>query len=74
MVVDAADLHLDFSKHRVNAETLRLLVAVARRASLEERRDAMFEGKRINTTENRSVLHVALRMPAGTTLMVMVMT
>jgi glucose-6-phosphate isomerase len=70
MVVDAADLHLDFSKHRVNAETLRLLVAVARRASLEERRDAMFEGKRINTTENRSVLHVALRMPAGTTLMV----
>jgi glucose-6-phosphate isomerase len=70
MVVHAGDLVLDYSKHRVNAETLRLLAAVARRAGVEERRDAMFSGRHINATEDRAVLHVALRMPQGTPLVV----
>jgi glucose-6-phosphate isomerase len=68
MAVTAADLRLDYSKHRVTGETLRLLTAVAHRAGVEERRDAMFAGRRINTTEDRAVLHVALRMPRGTRL------
>ena len=67
---DAADLTLDYSKHRVTDETLRLLLDVARAARVEERRDAMFSGEHINTTEGRAVLHVALRMPPGTTLVV----
>jgi len=70
MVLDAGDLHLDYSKHRATAETVRLLVAVARRAGVAERRDAMFAGRRINTTEDRAVLHVALRMPVEETLVV----
>ena len=68
MTVEAGDLYLDYSKHRVTDETVARLVAVARRAGLEERRDAMFAGRHINTTEDRAVLHVALRMPAGTRL------
>ncbi len=68
MTVDAGDLHLDYSKHRVTDETLAGLVAVARAAGLEERRDAMFAGEHINTTEDRAVLHVALRMPRGSRL------
>ena len=67
---DAADLTLDYSKHRVTDETLRLLLDVARERGVEERRDAMFSGEHINTTEGRAVLHVALRMPPGTTLVV----
>ncbi len=70
MVLDAADLHLDYSKHRATAETLRLLATVARRAGVAERRDAMFAGRHINTTEDRAVLHVALRMPPGEHLVV----
>ena len=66
----AADLVLDYSKHRATDETLRLLVALARAAKVEERRDAMFSGEHINTTEDRAVLHVALRMPPGTELVV----
>ena len=66
----AADLVLDYSKHRVTDETLQLLMAVARTAGVEERRDAMFAGEHINTTEDRAVLHVALRMPPGTELVV----
>ena len=65
-----ADLALDYSKHRVTDETLRLLMAVARAARVEEHRDAMFSGEHINTTEDRAVLHVALRMPPGTKLVV----
>jgi glucose-6-phosphate isomerase len=57
----AAGLFLDYSKNRVTAETLTLLVALARQASVEARRQAMFEGQKINTTEGRAVLHVALR-------------
>ena len=67
---EAAGLFLDYSKNRVTDETLRLLVALAEQAGVAERRDAMFAGERINVTENRSVLHVALRMPRGSSLVV----
>ncbi len=65
MTADGAGLRLDYSKHRATAETLRLLVDLARERGLEARREAMFTGVPINTTEGRSVLHVALRAPAG---------
>jgi glucose-6-phosphate isomerase len=68
MAVEAGDLYLDYSKHRATADTMARLVDVARRSGLEEQRDAMFAGRHINTTEDRAVLHVALRMPAGTRL------
>ncbi|HEX4162205.1 MAG TPA: glucose-6-phosphate isomerase [Acidimicrobiales bacterium] len=68
MTAAAADLVLDYSKQRATDETLRLLMALARAANVEERRDAMFRGEHINTTEDRAVLHVALRMPPGTEL------
>ena len=70
MVARAGDLYLDYSKHRATGETMAALMAVARRAGVEARRDAMFAGARINTTEDRSVLHVALRMPRGAQLVV----
>jgi glucose-6-phosphate isomerase len=70
LCAEAAGLHLDYSKNRIIDETLRLLVQLAREAGVEERRDAMFRGERINTTENRSVLHVALRMPRDASLVV----
>ncbi len=70
LTADAADVHLDYSKHRVTDETLRLLVALAVRAGVRERLDAMFAGERINTTEDRAVLHVALRMPRTARLVV----
>jgi glucose-6-phosphate isomerase len=70
MVATAGDLLLDYSKHRVDADSLAALYAVARRSGVAERRDAMFAGDRINTTEDRSVLHVALRMPRGSHLVV----
>jgi glucose-6-phosphate isomerase len=63
MTVTAGDLSLDYSKNRLTAETVRLLVALAERVDLRGQAEAMFRGDRINTTENRSVLHVALRMP-----------
>jgi len=63
MQARAGDLHLDYSKHRVDRTVLDALFALARRAGLEERRAAMFAGRHINTTEDRAVLHVALRMP-----------
>lgn len=63
LVVSAGDLHLDYSKNLVTDETLALLEALAGRARVAERRDAMFAGERINTTEDRPVLHVALRAP-----------
>jgi len=67
---EAAGIFLDYSKNRVTDETLRLLVALAGQAGVRERRDAMFAGERINVTEDRSVLHVALRMPRGASLVV----
>jgi glucose-6-phosphate isomerase len=68
LTLDVAGIHADLSKHRVTSETVDLLVALARRAGLPERIEAMFGGQRINTTEDRSVLHVALRMPRGSRL------
>ena len=65
LTLDAGDLHLDYSKNRVTRATLDLLVALAERAGLERRRDEMFRGERINVTEGRAVLHVALRAPRG---------
>jgi glucose-6-phosphate isomerase len=60
----AGDLYLDYSKNRLTPETIRLLVALAERAGLRERTEAMFRGEHINTAEDRAVLHVALRDPA----------
>ncbi|HET7027200.1 MAG TPA: glucose-6-phosphate isomerase [Candidatus Limnocylindrales bacterium] len=65
LTFEVADLVVDLSKNRLTDETLRLLVGLARRARLPERIDAMFRGARINTTEGRAVLHVALRAPEG---------
>ena len=64
------DLYIDYSKHRITRETLSLLVDLARAAHLEERRDAMFSGEHINTSENRAVLHTALRLPRDAKLRV----
>ena len=65
LTLTVGDLYIDYSKHRVTRETLRLLVDLARAAGLEKRRDAMFAGAVINTTEQRAALHVALRAPRG---------
>jgi glucose-6-phosphate isomerase len=62
---EAAGLYLDFSKNRITDETVRLLGALADACGLRERVEAMFRGERINTTEDRAVLHVALRAPRG---------
>ncbi|HEX4441539.1 MAG TPA: glucose-6-phosphate isomerase [Thermoanaerobaculia bacterium] len=63
LTASGAGLLLDYSKHRVTDETLRLLLALARECGLRERTDAMFRGDKINITEDRAVLHVALRAP-----------
>jgi glucose-6-phosphate isomerase len=70
MTLEAAGLYLDYSKNRITDETLGLLVELARAAAMPERRDAMFRGERINVTEDRAVLHVALRMPRRRSLIV----
>ncbi|HTL94104.1 MAG TPA: glucose-6-phosphate isomerase [Gemmatimonadaceae bacterium] len=70
LVAEGAGLYLDYSKHRVTDETLRLLLELARQSGLRERIDAMFRGDAINVTERRSVLHVALRAPRGAAIMV----
>ena len=70
LTAQAAGLYLDYSKNRVTDETLGLLLALAGQSGLAERIEAMFRGDRINVSENRSVLHVALRMPKGTSLVV----
>jgi glucose-6-phosphate isomerase len=62
---EACGLYLDYSKNRVNDETLKLLVQLAHETGLEPARDAMFRGDKINITEDRAVLHVALRAPKG---------
>ena len=66
--IEAAGLVVDFSRHLADAETLSLLVALAESAGLSARRDAMFGGARVNRTEDRAALHVALRMPVGSSL------
>jgi glucose-6-phosphate isomerase len=63
MTLDVGDLHLDYSKNRVDRRAVELLVAVAERAGVARRAEAMFRGDRINVTEGRPVLHVALRAP-----------
>jgi glucose-6-phosphate isomerase len=70
MTVEAGDLFLDFSKNRITAETVRLLIALAERAGLRDRIEAMFTGQRINVTEDRAVLHVALRAPPDEQILV----
>src|SRR3954470_4617855 len=70
LALDAAGVYLDYSKNRVTDETLALLVALASARGLRERVDAVFRGEHINTTEDRPVLHVALRMPRSATLVV----
>ena len=67
---EAAGLYLDYSKNRITDETLDLLLGLAAQSGLEERRDLMFAGEPINVSENRSVLHTALRMPKGAALIV----
>ena len=70
LTLTVGDLYIDYSKHRVDRQTLTLLVDLARAANLESRRDAMFAGEHINTSENRAVLHTALRLPRDATLSV----
>ena len=70
LTAEAAGLYLDYSKNRVTDETMRLLVALAEESGVAERRDAMFRGERINVSEDRAVLHVALRMPRTASLIV----
>jgi glucose-6-phosphate isomerase len=70
MAADGAGLHLDYSKNRIVDETIELLIALADDRGMPERREAMFRGERINVSEDRSVLHVALRMPRDRSLMV----
>ena len=63
LALTVGDLYIDYSKHRITRETLSLLVNLAKAAGLERRRDAMFSGEHINTSEDRAVLHTALRLP-----------
>jgi glucose-6-phosphate isomerase len=67
---EAAGIHADLSKHRVTGETLALLLALASERGVTERRDAMFRGEHVNTTEDRPALHVALRLPRDRSLVV----
>ncbi len=68
--VEGAGLRMDYSKHHVDAETMRLLFALAKRAGLKDRIASMFRGEKINITEHRAVLHVALRAPKGSVIKV----
>jgi glucose-6-phosphate isomerase len=70
LVAEGAGLYLDFSKNRITEETLMLLGELARQRGVEERREAMFRGEHVNVSEDRAVLHVALRMPRGRSLIV----
>jgi len=67
---EAAELFLDYSKNRITDKTLKLLLQLAKESNLRGKIDAMFSGKKINVTENRAVLHVALRAPKGTSILV----
>jgi glucose-6-phosphate isomerase len=70
LAVEAVGLYLDYSKHRITDETIRLLLRLAEAVGLRARIDAMFRGDRINVTEKRAVLHVALRAPRGQSIIV----
>jgi len=70
LTLEACGLYVDYSKHRITDETLRLLAALAEESGVVERREAMFRGEHINVTEDRAVLHVALRLPRSASLVV----
>ena len=70
LTAEAVGLYLDYSKNRLTTETLKLLFQLAEESGLQARRDAMFSGDKINLTENRAVLHVALRAPKGASIVV----
>src|SRR5262245_32408403 len=70
LTAEAVGVFLDYSKNRITEETLKLLLQLAEECGLRERIDAMFGGKKINITENRAVLHVALRAPQGASITV----
>src|SRR5438874_6222097 len=70
MTAEAVGLYLDYSKNRVTDETLKLLLQLAEESDLRGRIDAMFRGEKINITENRAVLHVALRAPRRASIVV----
>src|ERR1700678_446094 len=69
LAVEAVGLYLDYSKNRVTDETLKLLLQLAEESGLRSHIDAMFRGDKINFTEKRSVLHVALRAPKGASIL-----
>src|ERR1700729_3399828 len=70
LTAEGPDFYLDYSKNRVTDETIRLLIDLVKQSGLAERTAAMFAGERINVSEDRSVLHVALRMPKSASLLV----
>jgi glucose-6-phosphate isomerase len=70
LTLEAAGIFLDYSKHRINDQTIKLLLQLADESRLRERIDAMFSGEKINVTENRAVLHIALRAPKGSSIVV----
>src|SRR5437773_177162 len=70
LTTEFGGLYLDYSKNRVTDETIRLLVKLAEDCRLRERREAMFRGEKINVTENRAVLHTALRAPRDASILV----
>src|SRR5262249_26243071 len=70
MTAEAAGVFLDYSKNRVDDETLQLLIELAEQSELRASIEAMFRGKKINVTEDRAVLHVALRAPRGSSIVV----
>src|SRR5579884_3375258 len=69
-VAEAAGIYFDYSKNRITDETIRLLIQLAEQAGLRERMDAMFRGDEINVTEKRAALHIALRAPRGSSIVV----
>ena len=70
LAAEAVGIYLDYSKNRISKETMRLLFALAESCSLQERIEAMFRGEKINNTEQRAVLHTALRAPRTASVMV----
>src|SRR5579862_317184 len=70
LTLEAAGIFLDYSKNRVTDETLKLLLQLAKKSGLRQRIDAMFSGEKINITEKRAVLHVALRAPKNESIVV----
>src|SRR4029434_7019163 len=70
MTLEAVGLYFDYSKNRITDETLKLLLRLAQESGLQARIDAMFRGEKINLTESRALLHVALRAPRGASIVV----